>query len=118
MSRRGSIAIYISFIFIAIIVVVIATVFVPMGTLVSTKFYAAGEDILLMANDSIMAINDADVRSALLNSSQEALDSTEDNIEFGNSIYQYSWIIVILLAGLVAFLFTRRLVEYGGGGFV
>jgi len=115
---RGVVAYYLTFFIMAVIIITIAAVLAPMGVLFNTKMYAAGEGILLMANDSIADINDATVREAIYNVTNAAFSASKMNIEVNADIFQYSWVLIICLVGLVIFLFTRRTVEFAGGGFV
>lgn len=116
--KKGQVSFYFSFIIVALIVIVISAVLAPMGVLFNTRMYEAGEDILLQANASLSGINDPTVRAAIGNVTTEALDATVTNITVNSDIFQYGWILVIALAGIVIFIFTRRTIEYGGGGFV
>ena len=113
--KRGVVGYYITFFIVAIIVVTIAAVLAPMGVLFNTKMYAAGEDILLLANESIADINDATVRASIYNVTNTAFSASQTNIEVNADIFQYGWVLIIVLVGLVIFLFSRRTVEYSGG---
>lgn len=118
MKKKAQVTMYIYFMFMAIIIIVIAAVFAPMGVLFNTKMYEAGEGILLDANDSIADINDATVRARVYAVVNSAYDAGENNIEVNANIFQYSWIIILVLTGIVVYLQTRRLVEVGAGGFI
>lgn len=114
-NKRGAVSIYLTFMFTAIFVLLIASVLAPMGVLINTEFYAMGEDIMLQANQSIEDINNASVRNSIRASVNSGLNSLQDNIEVNADIFKYSWIIVIILSAMVLFLFTRRITEYTGG---
>lgn len=115
-NKKGSIAIYMAFIITAVIIVVITAVFAPMGVLFNTKMYAAGEDIMLRANQSIEEINDATVKAAVRSNINNAFAAQENNIAINANLFQYSWVFIIGLSALVVFLYTRRLAEIQGGG--
>lgn len=115
-NKRGSISIYVTFITVAIFVVLIGAVFAPMGILFNTEMFKAGEGILNRSSDSIAGIQDVEVRNSVLGITQSAKDSYETNVEVNGALFQYSWLIVLVLTGLVLFLFTRRIVEFQGGG--
>lgn len=118
-NKKGTIALYISFIFTSIIIILIAAVFAPMGVLFNSKMYVAGQDILLRANDSLEKINDATVQDRLQGVVGSAYESAENNIEINSNLFQYSWILIVGLGALIAFIYSRRLVEYGSvGGFI
>lgn len=112
--RKGQVAIYFVLFVLMIITIVIASIAASFGILFNTKMYEASEDILLQANDSIANINDANVRESIYSQLQTSFDSAENNIEVNNNLFQYGWILVLGLAAIVAFLFTRRVIEVGG----
>lgn len=115
MTKKAQITIYLIYFAVAVIIIVLASVLAPLGVLFNTEMYAAGEGIMQRANESISNINDAGVKSSIYNLTEEGFKSIETNIEVNTDIFQYGWIAVVVLTGLVLFLFTRRLVEYGGG---
>lgn len=117
--KRGQVAIYITFMMTAIIILLITAFFAPLGVQLNTEFYAAGEEILLSANESIAGIQNADVRDRVYSQLDEAFAAQENNINVNADIFQYAWIPMLGLTALVVFLFTRRLTEYSqGGGFI
>lgn len=89
-----------------------------MGVLFNTKMYAAGEDILLLANDSIADINDPVVKASIYNITNTAFAASQTNIEVNADIFQYGWVLLICLVGLIIFMATRRSIEFAGGGFI
>jgi hypothetical protein len=111
----GQVSIYLAFIISAILIVVITAVFAPMGVLFNTRAYQAGEMIMLQANDSIYLIQDTEVRDRINATISASLSASENNIDINADLFQYSWILVIGLIGLVLFLYTRKLVEFQGG---
>lgn len=117
-NKKAVVSLYFAFLISAIIIILFAAIFAPMGVLFNTEMYKAGENILKQANNSIAGINDTAVRLSV----QEAVDSgllaTEDNIKTNAALFQYSWLLVIGLTALIMFLITRRIVEYSGGGFI
>jgi uncharacterized protein (UPF0333 family) len=118
MSKKGAVSIYLAFIIVAIVITLIAAVFAPMGTLINTEFYAAGEDIMLRTNDSVTAIDDVNVRNSIVDMVGTSLDAQENNIEINSNIFKYSWIFIVGLSALVVYLYTRRLTEIQRGGLV
>lgn len=114
-SRKGQVAIYITFMFVAMLIVLIAAVLAPLGVRFNSEAYVAGEDILLRANGTIAQIQNDTVRQSILSGTQEGLDAVEDNININNSIFKYGWVIVVFLTALIVFLFTRRLTEVNRG---
>lgn len=117
--KKGQVSIFITFLFIAIIIITIAGVLAPIGVRFNTEMLVAGEKILNESQPSIALIQDETVRNSINNVTQEAIDAGENNINVNASIFRYSAIIMLVLAGLVTFLYTRQLVEVSGrGGFV
>lgn len=118
MNKKAQVGIYLTFIIISIVIIMIAAVFAPLGVLFNTEMYKAGEGIILQANQSISSINNTEVRDAVQASLAEATAATQNNIEINADIFQYSWILIVGLTALVLFLYTRKIVEFQGGGFV
>lgn len=117
--KKGSISLYIMFFFFAIIIVVITSVIAPLGVRFNSEMYLAGQDILNDSIPTIAKINDAQMRDQINASVQNAMGAAKNNIEVNANIFQYGWVVVIGLVGLVIFLFTRRMSEIsGGGGFI
>ena len=116
--KKGEVTIYLFWFLAAVMVLVVAALVAPMGVLFTTELMVAGEDVLLMANESIQDIENTTIRNSVTSVIGEALEAGEDNITILSDIFQYAWVIVLVLSGIVAFLFTRQLVEFQGGGFV
>lgn len=114
MKRKGQVTIYLLWMAAAIVIVIIAGIFAPMGVLFNTKLYAAGDDILARTQDDINDIQNTTVRNAVNTQITEARAGGLFAIEVNNDLFQYSWIFVLIMSALIAFLYTRRLVEVGG----
>jgi hypothetical protein len=117
-NKRGVVALYIVFIISAITIVLIASVFAPMGVLFNTKMYAAGLQIMETANTSISNISDPVIKAEIQATIQSAYDAADNNIDVNAALFQYGWILVIGLVAVIVFMYTRSLIEVGGGGFV
>lgn len=119
-TKKAQVALFLSFIVAAIFIVLITSVLAPMGTLINAEFYAAGEEILERADESIQDINNETVRNAYSAMVASAQGATDTNIEVTTDLFQYSWILVVALTAIVAFLYTRNMIEFGqgNGGFV
>lgn len=119
--RKGQVTIYLAFIISAVMIIMITAVFAPMGVLFGTEMFTAGEGILIRANDSIQNIQDATIRQQIEDANNAAISAGQQNIEVSTDLFQYAWVFLIVLTGLVAFLFTRQITEFqlrSGGGFV
>lgn len=115
-NKRGQAGLYVAFMFVAFIIIILAAIFAPMGVLFTTQLYAAGEEIFLDAQADLDNIQNATIRAALNSTMNAATTATTTNVEVLSATFQYGWILVLVLAGLVVYLLTRRLVEVGGGG--
>ena len=115
-NKRGVIAIYLVFMGMAIMVLLVAAVLAPLGVRLNTEFYAVGEQLMLDSQDTLTQINDSVVRAQINASIQEGLDDLQTNIDINADIFQYGWVIAVVLVTLVVFLFTRRTIEVSGGG--
>ena len=118
MNKQGNITLFFIFAIRAGLRIIIGALIAPMGTLFSTEMYAAGEDIVAQANDSISNIVDTDVQDQYYDIVNGAQAAQTDNVEVTSAMYKYSWIFVLVLTAVVMFLLSRRAVEYGYGGFV
>jgi hypothetical protein len=113
-NKKGQLTIYFVFIVSAIILVTITAVVIPLGVRINTEFYKAGAQLIEDSNASISSIADSDVKTSIQNTFSGAMASEQDNIEVGSGIFQYSWIIVLILLALILFLYSRRMIEVGG----
>ena len=112
-NKKGVLTFFLVFMILAIIIILISSVMAPLGSMVNTEFYSAGEDIMRSANDSVSKINNAETRALLEESYANALGGVQNNIEVNNAIFQYGWVIVLICVALFLFLFSRRIVEAG-----
>jgi len=118
-NKKAQLTLYVVWFLSAIIILVVAAFLAPMGVLFNSELYKAGEEIMLDANESIQGIQNDSMRTQITAVITEALDAQENNIEINSDLFQYSWVFVLILSGIVVFLFTRRTVEFSyGGGFV
>lgn len=99
----------------AIAIIFIAAVIAPLGVQMNSEFYAIGEELMLDGNETISQISDATVKAEIQGIISQALNAQTNNIEVNANIFQYSWIFVLIVSAIVIFIFSRRLVEVGGG---
>ena len=116
--KRGVLGIMFVFFVTALLIITITSVFAPIGVQFNAHAYAMGEQIMINSNQTIASINDSEVRTSIQDLIQGGLDQTQSNIEINAQIFKYGWIPVLILVTLVMFMFTRKIVEYGGGGIV
>ena len=116
--KRGQVAIYLVWFIAAIVLIVIASFIAPMGVQFNARMLEAGDQILNRTRVDIEHIQDAEIRGAINDSITSAQDAGVNNIDVLSGMFKYSWIIVLGASVVALFLYTRRTVEYGGGGFV
>lgn len=115
MSKKAQVTFFISWVILAIVITLIAALIIPFGTLFTIEAYKGGEMVWNITEPRITAIQDTNVRNAITTAVTEAKAATQTSIEMETDIYQYSWVIMLVVLALVAFLFTRKNVETGGG---
>lgn len=118
MNKKAQAVLYVYFMIAAVIIVTIAAVLAPMGVLFNTKMFTAGEDILAMSQDEINDIDNPTIRARVNSTVASAMAAGENNIDVNSAIFQYAWVVVVVLTALIVFLQTRRLIEVGSGGFI
>jgi len=116
MKKKGQAALFISFLIASLTILLIASVVAPMGARFSSELFVAGENILADANETVSQIQNDTIRTSYANMISSAMAASDTNIEVTTDLYQYAWILIIALTAIVAFLFTRNLVEYGYSG--
>ena len=118
--KKGLVSLYIVFIIIAIVIVFLSAVFAPLATDIATQSYAAGYDIMLEANESLNLIEDNAIKDSIQASINSAAAAQNDNVTYTTALYKYGFVLVIVIAGLVLFMYSRQLIEVGDyrGGFV
>lgn len=115
MNKRGVVSIYLSLIFLVIIIICIAAVVAPLGARFITEMYLAGDQIMRDTNSSIQGIMNSQIREQVQTNLDAAVEAQGHNIDVNIYFFRYSWILVIGLGALVAFIQTRALVEVSGG---
>jgi len=117
-NKRGQVTFMIVFFIAGTLMLIIAAFAVPTGIRLTSELYAAGDDLIQQSNVTIANISDTSVRDSIQGAFGEATSATTSNIEVYTAIYKYGWILAIIAVCLIIFMSVRRLVEFGGGGFV
>lgn len=118
MKKKGQAVLYVFWFIAAIIIITIAAVLAPMGVLFNTKMLTAGEDILNKAQSDIDGIQDADVQASVNATVAAAKSAAATNINVNANMFQYSWVLILIITGIIVFLQARQLIEVGAGGFI
>lgn len=114
MRKKGQMAIAIIIVLLVLGILFVSAIVAPFGLLFTTQTYQASEIMLNMSEDVAEDIIDPTIKQYVLDNVDQAKASTQDNIDVFASIYQYGWVLVLFIIGLVGFLWTRRAVETGG----
>lgn len=114
-NKKGTVALMMVYIVVAVILVLITAFASPLLVEMNSKFYLAGQDMILRSNESIQSITDNNIRTTLTDTLNSASDSTAYNISVNANLFRYGWIMVLALSAIITFLFTRRLIEVRGG---
>lgn len=118
-NKKATVTIYITGMIAAMVILIIAAVMSPLGVLFNVEMFKAGEKIMNQSQESLNDIQDATIRNQINASITSAKNAQVENITVLSDFFQYAWVIVIGLTGLILFLFSRRIVETtGGSGFV
>jgi predicted PurR-regulated permease PerM len=115
MNKKGQLALYIVFLFTITIIIVISAIVAPLGVDMTAKFYEAGQGMMADANDTIAHIQDRSLAKNMSDVISAGVANTKNNIEVFTALYKYGWILALVVITIGLFLYTRRLVEYGGG---
>jgi len=114
---RAQVSLYIVFIFMALIIVLVAGVIAPLGARFSAEVFTAGSNLL---NDTrynpVAKIVDPTIRASLENTFDGAIAASETNIEVSTGVFQYGWVLILVLIGVVLFLVTRSLIAFSRQG--
>jgi hypothetical protein len=114
-SKRGTIMLYITFIIVAIILVLITAVFAPMGVLFNVQTMAAGDMILNQSQSMLSGIQDPTIASSINLTIANARAAGQNNIEINSALFQYGWVLIVGITALILFIYARRLVETNSG---
>lgn len=115
-NNKGQLTFFLVFFVAAIIIILVASIISPIGVLINTEFYGAGEDILNSSLNSLANIDDPAIRASLNNTITDAQASTVENIEINSAIFKYSWVLVLIALIIIILVQTRLSVEFGSRG--
>lgn len=121
MAKNAQAALFIVFLFFALVIVIVGAIVAPIGARFSADLFAAGENILNdTKNNPVQDIQNPEIRASLESTFASAIAASETNIEVSAGLFQYSWVLLLVLTSIVLFLVTRSLVAFSrsGGGVV
>ena len=117
-SKKSQVTIYLAGLIVMIIIVTISAFLAPLGARFTSEMVVAGQTELLRANETISKIQNQTIKDRWAGTVGEAYEAAETNIEVTTDMFQYMWVIVCAVVALILFLYTRRVIEVGGGGFI
>lgn len=101
------------FLILAFTIIIIGGLAGPIGARFSSEIFAVGEELLIETQQEVLPnINDPDIRNGLNASFNAAIASGTDNIEVATGLYEYAWIVLLVLTGIVVFLITRNSIPF------
>ena len=115
MNNKGNIMFFFSFISVAFVLLLIFTVGTTLVISMNTSMYEAAEEILIDANTTIQSIADPTIKAEIQSANDTSLDSIQETIMTNELLFQYSWLIILFVIGLMFFIFSRTMVERQGG---
>lgn len=116
MKKKGNVTLYITFIIVSLVIILITAILAPLGADISSKLFLAGEQLLLDSNETISQISNTEVKDTLTTSFDNAIQAGSMNIQVTTDLYQYAWVFILILSGIIIFLISRQLVEVSKGG--
>lgn len=114
MNKKGNLSLFFVFIILASVLLFIGVFVAPMGSQLSTEMYIAGESIINSSANRVDMIENEEVKAGLNDLFDSAQGATNSNISITTNMFKYSAFILVLIVLIVLFLYSRRLVEYGG----
>lgn len=118
MNQNGNIALFLSFIFLTIVVVVtfMFVVLAPAMQSYYARIYVIGEPLIQDANTTTNTFEDLTVANNLRDTLQDQKDDVSLVVEVLGLLNKYAWLFVIVIVSLVFLLGSRALVERQVGG--
>lgn len=115
-NKKAQLTFLFVFIISAIFIILLSAIFAPMMVIFNTEMYTAGEDLLNRTQSSIDNINDPAIRAQVQASIDEAKSATQTNIDVGTDLFQYGWVLLLILLAVVIYLLTRQTIAFNPGG--
>lgn len=116
MNKKANLTLAFVFIASSVVLIILAGLFTPMLVQFSTFTLTMGDNLIVDTKPTLENINNTAIRNQINASLQGAEQASADNISILAGFYQYAWVILIIVTGLIIFLLTRVLVETGGRG--
>lgn len=116
MNKKGQLTYAYVFGVVMIFLIILVAFVAPFGIKMSTAGFQAGEVLINSSVLDLANIEDSTMRDEINQSITSARQSTSDNIETMSNIYQYGWLIILIITLIIIILLARRNVQIGGIG--
>ena len=111
MNNKGNFSFVVMFFIIAFGLSFLFIVVAPSLQKYNAAVFKAAEPIISDANAQAAGITNTSVRDQLVTLYNNQAENTTTQQDILSTMYQYAWLIIIVLSALVMFLFSRSLVE-------
>ena len=105
---------FIAYIIFAVTIVLVASIFSPLGQRIGTNFYNAGGVMMSQALLSSNEISNATIKTTVQADIQGAINKKTANIDLITNYFKYSWVILLLVTVMGLFITTRKYSVQGG----
>lgn len=111
--QRGVVSYLLLWVYVMAIVIIFFAFSVPFSIEFNTSLYRSAENSFDRAETAANQIQDANIRTSVLQSITDSQDVITSNTENLSKYFQYSWIMIPIIITLIFFIITRRAVEQG-----
>lgn len=112
-NQKGVISFALLYLLVLVIFLILFAFIVPFSINFNTQLMSGADTMLEQANADVNSITDANIRSELQTSIDNATDTVTDNTDNLSTYFQFAWILVPVIVALIMFIVTRTSVERG-----
>lgn len=113
LNQKGVISFALMYILIIVVFLMLFLFIVPFSIDFNTRLMAGADTMIEHANQDVNNITDANVRSSLQTSIDNASDTITESTDNLSTYFQYAWILVPIIVTMIFFIYTRTNVERG-----
>lgn len=114
MNTKGNFSLFV-LLLMSLGVLVAAIIVSQIGSGMTSKIYQTMEPFIQSQVNETYNLSDQNVAAAVRTAYQGSVDSSTTNIEFFQTFYQYSWLIFLIIVGLIFLLRSRQITQTGVG---
>jgi len=107
MNKKGVILFWIVTLLVFGLIILTATILVPLGKQYGEDSLEAGAEIILDAKETISEVKNITERTEIESYLDNAYNSKSENAELSNQFFQYGWLIVLILTALGVFITAK-----------